>query len=153
MTLPFRLVSADSHVAEPPDLWQKRIDRRFAERAPTVISQDDGDYFVMDPTKPRRPGDFGTGIGLLATMRKYTDPESYDFGHTGRWQDVPQSAWCPDQRVSELDREGIEAELVYPTLGLGTVRLRPDGCSASPPLPPTTSSATSPNWNAAPKPD
>ena len=119
MTLPFRLVSADSHVAEPPDLWQKRIDRRFAERAPTVISQDDGDYFVMDPTKPRRPGDFGTGIGLLATMRKYTDPESYDFGHTGRWQDVPQSAWCPDQRVSELDREGIEAELVYPTLGLG----------------------------------
>lgn len=119
MTLPFKLVSADSHIAEPPDLWRKHIDRRFAERAPTVISQDDSDYFVMDPTKPRQPGDFGIGIGLLATKRKYAEPEGYDFGHHGRWQDVPESAYDPDQRVHELDGEGIEGELIYPTFGLG----------------------------------
>ena len=28
MTLPFKLVSADSHIAEPPDLWTTRIDQR-----------------------------------------------------------------------------------------------------------------------------
>lgn len=119
MTLPFRLVSADSHIAEPPDLWTRRIDRRFVERAPTLISHDDSDYFVMDPTKPRQPGDHGVGIGLLATKRKYADPEGYDFGHRGRWHDVPESAYDPAERVRELDAEGIEAELIYPTFGLG----------------------------------
>jgi predicted TIM-barrel fold metal-dependent hydrolase len=120
MTLPFKLVSADSHVAEPPDLWTSRIDRRFADRAPTVVHREQGDFFVMDPTKPRRrEEDFGVGIGLLATKRKYADPESYDFGHNGRWQDVPKSAYDPALRLRELDAEGIEAELLYPTFGLG----------------------------------
>lgn len=124
MTLPFKLVSADSHIAEPPDLWSRRIDRQFADRAPTLVSDDDSDYFVMDPSKPRRPGEQGIGIGLLATKRKYSDPESFDFGHHGRWRDVPESAYCPDRRVRELDEEGIEAELIYPTLGLGMFGIR-----------------------------
>jgi predicted TIM-barrel fold metal-dependent hydrolase len=119
MTLPFKLVSADSHIAEPPDLWTKRIDRRFAERAPTIVSHGECDYFVMDPTKPRQPGDFGIGIGLLATKRKYDDPEGYDFGHNGRWHDVPETAYDPHKRAAELDAEGVEAELIYPTFGLG----------------------------------
>ncbi|MBW8752703.1 MAG: amidohydrolase [Sphingomonadales bacterium] len=124
MTLPFKLVSADSHIAEPPDLWTRRIEPHFADRAPRLVSQDGIDYFVVDPTKPRKPEDRGIGIGLLATKRKYTDPEGYDFGFDGCWRDVPESAYQPDQRVRELDLEGIEAELLYPTLGLGLFGIR-----------------------------
>lgn len=124
MTLPFKLVSADSHIAEPPDLWRGRIETRFADRAPTVVRQAGNDYFVIDQSRPRRNGDPGIGIGLLATNRKYADPEGYDFGHDGRWQDVPESAYDPDKRAAELDREGIEGELLYPTLGLGIFGLR-----------------------------
>lgn len=124
MTLPFKLVSADSHIAEPPELWRDRIDRRFADRAPTIVSRDDGDYFVIDPSRPKKDGNSGIGIGLLATRRKYSDPEGYDFGHTGRWRDVPPSAYDPDKRAAELDGEGIEAELIYPTLGLGIFGIR-----------------------------
>jgi predicted TIM-barrel fold metal-dependent hydrolase len=124
MTLPFKLVSADSHIAEPPDLWRGRIDPRFADRAPTVISTDEGDYFVIDQSRAMKNGAPGIGIGLLATRRKYAEPEGYDFGHNGRWADVPESAYNPDKRAAELDREGIEAELLYPTLGLGIFALR-----------------------------
>jgi predicted TIM-barrel fold metal-dependent hydrolase len=84
-----------------------------------VVSREDGDYFVIVPTKPRRPGDHGVGVGLLATRRKYDDPQGFDFGHVGRWRDVPESAYDPGKRVAELDAEGIEAELIYPTFGLG----------------------------------
>ena len=35
MTLNFeRLISADSHVMEPPDLWSKAIGDRYGDRAP-----------------------------------------------------------------------------------------------------------------------
>jgi predicted TIM-barrel fold metal-dependent hydrolase len=118
MTLPFKLVSADSHISEPPDLWTSRIDRRFADRAPHIVSLDDSDYFVVDGERPVAPGDRGVGLGLLATKRKYEEPEGFDFGFKGRWRDVPESSYDPVLRVKELDREGIEAELIYPTFGL-----------------------------------
>jgi predicted TIM-barrel fold metal-dependent hydrolase len=118
MVLPFRTISADSHISEPPDLWTKRIDRRFADRAPRISTFDDGDYFVVDGQVPMAPGNRGLGIGLMATKRKYTDPEGYDFDWTGRWRDVPEAAYDPDVRVRELDREDIEAELLYATFGL-----------------------------------
>jgi predicted TIM-barrel fold metal-dependent hydrolase len=124
MTLPFKLISADSHIAEPADLWTTRIDRRFADRAPRIVSHDDSDYFVVDGKKPMAPGQRGVGLGLLATKRKYDDPQGYDFGFKGRWEDVPVSAYDPLERVRELDREGIEAELLYPTFGLGMFSIR-----------------------------
>lgn len=37
MTFPFKLVSADSHIVEPPDLWLERIERRHRDRAPRAV--------------------------------------------------------------------------------------------------------------------
>ena len=34
------LVSADSHVMEPADLWTKRLDRKYHERAPRIIEKE-----------------------------------------------------------------------------------------------------------------
>ena len=31
------VLSSDSHVFEPPDLWQTRIDAAFRDRAPEVV--------------------------------------------------------------------------------------------------------------------
>lgn len=118
MALPFKLVSADSHIVEPPDMWQERIDRRFADRAPSIVKGEKTDYFVVDRAAPGAEIEPGGGIGLLATKRKYQDPENCEFGHRGRWEDIPESSYDPGRRLSELDAEGIEAELLYPTLGL-----------------------------------
>ena len=112
MALPFKLVSADSHVAEPPDLWTTRLDRRYRDRAPKMISRDDADYFVCDGAARQ------DGVGLLATKRKYENPDVYDFGFEGRWSEVPEPGYDPDARIREIDREGIEAELMYTSYGL-----------------------------------
>jgi predicted TIM-barrel fold metal-dependent hydrolase len=117
MTLPFKLISADSHISEPPDLWTKRIDRRYLERAPRIVTRDDGDFFIIDGKVSIAEG-AEHGIGLIATKRKYTNPEGYDFGFKGWWRDVPEASYEPDARVKEMDREGIEAELLYTTFGL-----------------------------------
>lgn len=124
MPLPFKLVSADSHIVEPVGLWAERLDRRFLDRAPRIVSYDDSDWFFIDTSKPLDPARRGVGLGLMATKRKFENPDGYDFGMNGRWADIPESAYDPAARLAELDREGIEAELIYPTYGLGMFGLK-----------------------------
>jgi hypothetical protein len=42
------VLSSDSHVFEPPDLWQTRIDRAFRERAPRIERINGGDHVVVE---------------------------------------------------------------------------------------------------------
>ena len=42
----YKLISADSHVSEPPDLWVERVDKKYRERAPRL---------VIDPPGRRAP--------------------------------------------------------------------------------------------------
>jgi predicted TIM-barrel fold metal-dependent hydrolase len=117
MTLPFKLVSADSHVTEPPDLWTTRIDRRFRDRAPHLVSTKSGDAYVVE--EDAHGGVLvGGPIGLMATKAKYSDPHAR-FGMEGRFSDVPEGAYDPVVRAAELDREGMEAEILYTSTGLG----------------------------------
>ena len=118
MTLPFKLVSADSHIAEPPDLWTTRIDQKFRDRAPHMVSRDKGDAYIIDGES-----NSASLVGLLATKPKYANPETL-FGLEGRWTDVPEGAYDPSARAMELDREGIEAEILYTTVGLGLFGLK-----------------------------
>lgn len=112
MTLPFKLVSADSHIAEPPDLWTTRIDRQYRDRAPRLVSDERGDAYIIEGGPLTRKF-----IGLTATKAKYSNP-GVRFGVEGRWADVPEGAYDPEARAAELDREGMEAEIVYTTVGL-----------------------------------
>ena len=45
---PELILSSDSHVFEPPDLWTTRIYRRFRERAPRMQRIDGADQLVVD---------------------------------------------------------------------------------------------------------
>ena len=45
----YRLISADSHVNEPPDLWVSRVDKKYRERAPRLavdLPGKEGAYFL-----------------------------------------------------------------------------------------------------------
>ena len=48
-----KVISADSHMMEPPDLWTQRLDHKFKERAPKVVTQDAGSrpLFVAPGTR------------------------------------------------------------------------------------------------------
>ena len=43
------IISADSHVMEPPGTYIDRIDRKFRDRAPRVVfTPERGDIYVID---------------------------------------------------------------------------------------------------------
>ena len=42
-----KIISADSHVMEPGDLWVERMDARFKDRAPCVVPNPEAPGFVF----------------------------------------------------------------------------------------------------------
>ena len=44
----YKLISADSHVLEPPDLWASRVPEQYRDRAPRMERFADGDAWVLE---------------------------------------------------------------------------------------------------------
>ena len=59
-----RLWSSDSHIVEPADLWEKRIDSQFRDRAPRLVREGEYDQWYCDGQR------FGNvGINQQAGLR------------------------------------------------------------------------------------
>ena len=103
-----KVISADSHVIEPPDVWSSRLTGEFREAAPKLVSDEKTDRIVCAGMKMEFP------VGLAAgVMRKDEDVRT-----EGRWdEDVPRSAYDPDARIVAMDQDGVVGEVLYPTLG------------------------------------
>jgi predicted TIM-barrel fold metal-dependent hydrolase len=101
----WRLVSADSHINEPPDLWTSRVAARFADRAPRIERFEQGDAWVMEGALD--PINFGANcnVGLPPEQRPAWI----------RWEDVRHGGYDPAARVHEQATDGVDAEILYPT--------------------------------------
>ena len=51
----YPIIDADSHVQEPPDLWQSRAPAKLKQRAPRVEKTEHGDIWLFDEGKARQP--------------------------------------------------------------------------------------------------
>ena len=105
-----KLISADSHVVEPPDLWQQRIDGPFKEAAPRLVEHDGTHRWVV--------GD-DVNLGSLGAPsqagRRYSGLAG--LGLAARMEEVPEAAYDPGARLEAMAEDGVEAEVVYSTIG------------------------------------
>ena len=102
---PYRLISADSHVNEPPDLWTSRVPAEYRDRAPRVERFEQGDAWVLEGVTD--PITFG--MNACAGMA----PE--EMRGWMRFEDIRHGGYDPAARLEELDRDGVDAEVLYPT--------------------------------------
>lgn len=110
-----RFVSADSHVVEPADLWETRIDRRFRESAPKVI-QKDGKWLIIAPEGVQFPvaGQFAAGK-RGEELRQHLG-KGYEAGRP--------SGWDPTKRIADQETDGVAAEVLYTSNGLALFSLQ-----------------------------
>ncbi|MGO9263928.1 MAG: amidohydrolase family protein [Candidatus Binataceae bacterium] len=108
----YQIISADSHMTEPPGLWTERLDRKYRDHAPKVVDEYEGKkgaYFVAEGLKPFPVGGiFGSGKTaeeLPAHFRK-------------GYEAAPKSVWEPAERLKEQDRDSVKAEVLYTSLGM-----------------------------------
>src|SRR5919204_97279 len=108
--VPALILSSDSHVFEPPDLWTTRIDAPFRTRAPRMERRDGADALVVD-------GQVLSGIGLISNAgARFEAPETIS-GH-GRFDDVPRGGWDPAEHLRDMALDGVAGEVLYPSQGL-----------------------------------
>ena len=49
-----QIISADSHVQEPEEIYSERLPRKFRDRVPHVEERDGKRFFIVEGRKPRR---------------------------------------------------------------------------------------------------
>jgi len=105
------VLSSDSHVFEPPDLWQTRIDAAFRERAPRIERIDGTDQIVVEADQ------ILSGIGLISNAgARFAAPETISAQR--RFEDVHRGGYDPEQHLKDMELDGVAGEVLYPSQGL-----------------------------------
>ena len=110
-------VDADGHILEPPDLWESYLDPGYRDRALRIVVDDDGleeleiggHRSVM--SRKGFPSTLGA-MGATDLREMQLDPARTYVG------EAPFGSMDPDERLRLLDAEGIDAVVLYTTVGL-----------------------------------
>lgn len=109
--MPPLVLSSDSHVFEPPDLWQTRIDAAFRDRAPRIERLDGTDAVVVEADQ------ILSGIGLISNAgARFEAPET--LSAEGRFDDVLRGGYDSEQHLKDMALDGVAGEVLYPSQGL-----------------------------------
>ena len=118
----FKLISADSHVNEPPAAWE-RVQKEYGDRAPKVVKDPPGSakgtWLVTEGMPPVGCSHFN--IGRALTKEKgisHIDEQRYvdtiRFNEAFRYEDYP-GGWDPAARLEDQDTDGVGAEVLFPS--------------------------------------
>ncbi|MBM3924640.1 MAG: amidohydrolase [SAR202 cluster bacterium] len=112
------VISSDSHIVEPPNLWTDRMDaKKWGDRIPHVVPGDLYDQWLADHQKVGVIGTFGATAGL-----RFERPQ--DIVREGRIADVRPGGYDPKARVKDIDMDGVYGEVIYPSIGLELFSMR-----------------------------
>src|SRR4029453_2511533 len=103
----YRIVSADSHTVEPPDLWEKWLEKKYLDTAPKLVDDGDGGHawIYMGPPPPGPLG-LVTCVGTHPEQLKWTGAR---YGET-----IHPSCYDGAERLKIMDVDGVDAEMLYP---------------------------------------
>jgi predicted TIM-barrel fold metal-dependent hydrolase len=100
------LVSVDDHVVEPPDLFDGRLEAKWADRAPKVVHKDDDtDVWVFEGVEI-------PNVGLNAVAGR--PPEEYGVEPTS-FEEIRPGAWDVDRRIDDMNANGVLASMNFPS--------------------------------------
>jgi uncharacterized protein len=91
------VIDADGHVAEPPEMWEQYLPSEYQIYAPRR---------VFDETSQRRNVVAGQLMPLIPQAPEWLSP------------DRPTGGVDPKARLVDMDAEGIEKSILFPTTGL-----------------------------------
>src|ERR1700722_3774415 len=102
-------ISADSHIVEPPDIFLSRIDSKYRDICPHGVDHETrGALYIVEGISPVAVGG-AASAGIPADQLKL---EGRTFGNLHR------GGWDPKARVADMNRDGVFAELIYPSVGM-----------------------------------
>ena len=104
MRKPYRQISADAHLEVSPNRWRDRVPERYRDRAPRTIRLANGGDAILSE---------GNSLLKLHQHNAGFPFEEWGTDHPMTYGQEP-GAGPPDQRLRELDEDGVDAEILYP---------------------------------------
>jgi predicted TIM-barrel fold metal-dependent hydrolase len=89
-----KFISTDSHVTEPIELYAERVDSDFRDRVPRIETQDGWRTLLIEGLDPRK---------LMTASER-------EVAIVGDWD--------ADDRIRDQERDGVTAEVIFPTFAL-----------------------------------
>lgn len=112
-----RLISSDSHVIEPPDLWEERMSRaRYGDRIPRVVREGGNDFWHVDGVKLMSAARTGSQVGVRFK-------NNLELRENAAFEEVLPGAYMPEARLKDNASDGIYGEIIYPTVATNLYRL------------------------------
>ena len=123
----YKLISADSHIVEPPDMYTNRIAPKLRNRAPRMERRKtpagrEYDAWMLDGQQ------VGTLGAVMQAGQRFDDPSQIDF--LGLWEDVRKGAYDADAMLRENKEDGVWGSVLQPSQGLFWYRV-PDSALLS----------------------
>jgi predicted TIM-barrel fold metal-dependent hydrolase len=119
------MLSSDSHVIEPPDVWMERTSKKYADVMPRVEREDDGDWWV---------------VGGERTF-SYSGPSSAGWRFEGgdidslkrelKFEDARLGGYIPEMHLKENETDGIWGSVLYPGIAMMVYPFIPDSTAAT----------------------
>jgi predicted TIM-barrel fold metal-dependent hydrolase len=111
----YKVISADSHIVEPPDMYTSRIEPKFRDRAPRMERRKtptgrEYDAWVLEGAQ------VGTLGAVMQAGQRFEDPSQIDF--LGLWEDVRKGAYDAHSMISENEEDGVWGSCLQPSQGL-----------------------------------
>lgn len=107
----FKIIDADRHVLEPSDLFDRYLPQRFRGRVK-----------VEGPNQTSRFVDGEPISDSHLRPNRSTEDFGYIFASSKRWRetfaDALAAGFDPASNLRDMDREGIDLSVLFPTLGL-----------------------------------
>ena len=116
----FKLISADSHVNEPPEAWA-RVQKQYGERAPKVVKDPPGvpkgTWLLIDGLPPVGLSHYSKGLVVgknhgISEVEQEKHLETIRFNENFRYEDYP-GGWEPAARLRDQDIDGVAAEILF----------------------------------------
>ena len=113
----FAVFDSDSHVVEPPELWEKYLDPEFRVLGKQALWRHDGatnSYLKIngevdprhDEPQPAAPRDLAAGHDLGRRSANSTPSVRHPMN---------EGAWDPRARLADMDAMGVDQAFLYPT--------------------------------------
>lgn len=114
----YPVISADSHVNEPPNVWEERLPAKFKERGPKVVGANGTKAWTWEGRPAPSSGTgrkdvIRAGSGMATRTRAY-------FGKMITKEDVDEDVFStsPDVWLKDMDIDGVDISLLYPGVGM-----------------------------------
>jgi len=102
----YTVISTDDHLVEPPETFEGRLPKKFADRAPRVIETEEGHEVWFFEDTPYYQ------VGFMAVAGR--PKEDYRM-EPSRFSELRPGCYKIDDRIKDMDINGIWASLNFPS--------------------------------------